>query len=103
MLGRGGNEKKVACVEGVPLAIVKKNASPANYDVCLVLFVRRLFIGARRCSELDVEGATLQNADGALVRQACDARLSLGKTDHTATHLFAHDSHLVLSNDQAQR
>ena len=38
----------------------------------VVLFVRRLFIRARGCSEHYVEGAALQNADGALAhRDAC--------------------------------
>src|SRR5262249_23536144 len=72
----------------------KQNASPANDDVNLVLFMRRLFIRARWCPEFHVEGAALQNADGALAGGGRDACLSLGKTDHTATNWLAHASHL---------
>ena len=64
----------------------------ANHDVDLVLFVRRLFVRSRRRSEYDVEGAALQDADGALVRAFRDARLSLDEADHTATIGRAHSS-----------
>src|SRR5262249_49561524 len=92
MFGCGGHEKKVARLESVPLPIVKQNASPANHDVNLVLLVRRLFIWARWRPEFYVEGAALQNTDGALILAARDVRLSLGKTDHTATIGRAHAS-----------
>jgi hypothetical protein len=72
MFGCGGHEKKVAGLEWIPLAVVKQNAPPANYEIYLVLLVRRLFIRARGGPEHYVEGAALQNADRALARRdAC--------------------------------
>src|SRR5262245_30683383 len=90
MFGCGGHEKKVPRLKPVPLAIVKQNASPANHDVDLVLFVRRLLVRACRCTEFHVEGAALQNDDGALAGRVRDPGLSLSKTDHTATSRLAH-------------
>src|SRR5262249_7707159 len=99
MVGPGGHEKEVAGLEGVPLAIVKQDATAANDDVDLVLCVRRLLIRARRRPEDDVEGAAAQNTDGALAGR--DPRLGLGKADHTATTGRGHD--LLLVSPPTQR
>src|SRR5262249_31273665 len=90
VLGPGRHEKKVSRLESTPFAVVKEYASPAKHDVKLVLFVRRLFIRSRGHPKCYIEGATLQDADGA------PARLSLGQTDYMATSWLAHASYLVL-------
>src|SRR5262249_22921935 len=68
----------------------EENASAADHDVDLVLLVRRLVVRARRRPQYHVEGAALQQADGAPVRAVRDAGVSLGEAEHTAAVGRAH-------------
>jgi hypothetical protein len=95
MLGSRSHEQKVACLEWVPLAIVKEDTSAADDDVDLVLCVRNLLVRGHREGEFYIKGAALQKADGVLARGARDTRLSLSNTDHTATIWLTHASFLV--------
>jgi hypothetical protein len=69
---------------------VNEYSSAANDEVNLVLCMRRLLARAQREAKGYVESATLQDHDSALARGARDTRLSLGKTDNTATTWLAH-------------
>jgi hypothetical protein len=71
---------------------VNEYSSAANDEVNLVLRMRRLLAGPQREAKGNVKSPTLQDHDGALARGARDARLSLGKTDNTATIWLAHTS-----------
>jgi hypothetical protein len=98
MLGTRGHEQEVAGFEPIPLSVVNEHSSAANDEVNLVLCVRRLLARGQRETKGYVKSATLQDHDGALARGARDTRLSLGKTDNTATIWPAHASLLVPSN-----
>jgi hypothetical protein len=74
---------------------VNEYSSAANDEVNLVLCMRRLLARAQREAKGYVKSATLHNHDGALARGAWYTRLSLGKTDNTATTWLVHASLLV--------
>jgi hypothetical protein len=67
--------------------------SPQTVD--LVLCVRCLLVRDHRVGELYVKGAAPEKADGVFTGGTRDTRLSLGKTDHTATVWLDHASLLV--------
>jgi hypothetical protein len=92
MLDPRSDEQEVARLEPVSLAVVNEYSSAANDEVNLVPCMRRLLARAQREAKGYVESATLQDHDGALARGARDTRLSLGKTDNTATTWLAHAS-----------
>src|SRR5262245_35884370 len=106
MFGSRGHEQEVACFERISLAVMKQDAAAAEDDVDLGAVVRGRWPwergeaaeGAHR-----LQGAVLQHAHRVLAGGAGDARLSLGKTDHTAASGRAHPSPLAPPNHAAHR
>jgi hypothetical protein len=98
MLDAGGYEQDVARIEPVPFVIVDENATTANDDIELVLFMWRLLVRGNGDGEFDIECAALKNQDCALARGTRNAHLSLDEADHTAAISRVHRSLPALSN-----
>ena len=86
MLDASSHEKEVAWREWLPLAVVEQHATASDDDVNLILLVRCLWDGALGDGERYIESATLQNDGGVIAGGTRDTRLSVGKTDHSATN-----------------
>ena len=82
----------------MPLVTVDENATTANDDIELVLFVWRLLVRGNGDGKFDIESAALQNQDCALARGTRNARLSIDEADHTAAISRVHRSLPALSN-----
>ncbi len=97
MLSSRSHEKKVAWLELITLAVMKKDAAATEDDINLILGVRSRWPWERRePSERkhDVQGPALQEADCMLARRSRDTCLSVLKTNHSAAigHVHACDT-----------